>query len=117
MNNTKFKIYLRPDTKKKDGTSSIILFATVNGKRKYYSLHYSILPTFWNDKQCCVNSTCDNWHIINNTIENYLTKAKQLRQLADIEGRILKISELDEALRDQEQKLWSLDKILIFAEK
>lgn len=99
MNTTHFRFELRTKTIKSDGSCTIFLYANVNGERKYYSLHYSILPDFWNKAKQCVYAKCDNWHKINNTIDTYRSRADQLKLYADLDNRVLKISELDEAFR------------------
>jgi len=99
MNTTHFKVILRTDTTKKDGTSSLCLYANINGVRKNYSLHKSILSKYWNEPKQEVSATCPDWNIINSTIQDYLNKAKEFALYANIERRTIKLTELDDLLR------------------
>ncbi|MEI6062917.1 MAG: site-specific integrase [Bacteroidota bacterium] len=99
MNSTQFTVKLRADSTRKDGTSSLYLYANINGKRKYYSLRKSILPKYWNEEKQEVNSRCDNWHIINRKIKDYISKAEDLTARANLDNRIIKLSDLDYLLR------------------
>ena len=99
MNTTQFRVTLRPDKSRKNGTTTLVLYASVNGKRKYYSLHKSVLEKHWNEEKQEVSSRCDNWHIINRTIKDYINKAEDLATRANLDNRIIKLSDLDYLLR------------------
>lgn len=102
MNNTQFRVTLRPDKSRKDGTKTLVLYASVNGKRKYYSLHKSVLEKYWNEEKQIVSSRCDNWDKINRTIKNYINKAEDLAIRANLDNRIIKLSDLDYLLRGEQ---------------
>jgi len=99
MNTTQFIVKLRADSTRKNGTSSLYLYANVNGKRKYYSLHKSVLEKHWNEEKQTVSSLCDNWNIINRTIKDYIGKAEDLAARANLDNRIIKLADLDYLLR------------------
>lgn len=99
MNNTQFKVRLRPDKSTTSGTKMLVLYASVNGKRKYYSLHKSVLEKHWNEEKQEVSSRCDNWHIINRTIKDYISKAEDLTARANLDNRVIRLSDLDYLLR------------------
>ncbi len=90
---------MRADSTRKNGTSSLYLYANINGKRKYYSLRKSVLEKHWNEERQEVSSKCDNWHIINRTIKDYISKAEDLAARANLDNRIIKLSDLDYLLR------------------
>jgi len=99
MNTTQFLIKLRADSTRKDGTSSLYLYANINGKRKYYSLRKSVLEKYWNEGKQEVSSRCDNWDIINRKIKDFISKAEDLAARANLDNRIIKLSDLDYLLR------------------
>ena len=99
MNTTQFIIKLRADSTRKDGTSSLYLYANINGKRKYYSLRKSVLEKYWNEEKQVVSSRADNWDKINRTIKDFKNKAEDLATRANLDNRIIKLSDLDYLLR------------------
>jgi len=101
MNTTHFKVKLRTDLPKKDGTCSLFLYANINGKRLFFSLHKSILEKFWNPDKQEVRVGCKDWQHINDTIKDYLNKANSYVLTANIAGRPVCQSELEDILRSE----------------
>lgn len=99
MNRTQFKVRLRPDKSTTSGEKMLVLYASVNGKRKYYSLHKSVIEKHWNEAKQEVSSRCDNWHIINRTIKDYISKAEDLAARANLDNRVIRLTDLDYLLR------------------
>lgn len=102
MNKFNFKIVLRTKTIKKDGSSTLFLFATINGIRKYYSLNQSILPKYWNEKKQEVYTSCDDWIMINRTIQQYKTKANEFALKANFDKERMNITEFDNLFRKEQ---------------
>lgn len=100
MNTAHFRIELRTDKQKKNGAFTLQMYAYINGVKKYYSLRqYISNPKHWNPDKQEVSVKCDNWHLINNTIQVYLTKARNFVLTANVEGIKINISEFDRLRR------------------
>ena len=100
MNNYHFRIELRTDKKNKNGSSTLQMYAYINGVKKYYSLRsYIKNPNLWNSDKQEVSVRADNWHEINNKIKNYLNKANGYALSADVEGFKINIEEFDLLMR------------------
>jgi len=101
MNNYHFRIELRTDKKNKNGSSTLLMYANINGVKKYYSLRsYIKNPNHWNPEKQEVSVRADNWHEINNKIKNYLNKAGNFALNADHEGSKINIDEFDLLMRN-----------------
>lgn len=100
MNTTHFRIELRTDKKNKNGSYTLQLYANINGVKKYYSLHkYVQNPKHWNPDKQEVSVYCDNWDVINKTIQNYLSKTREFIWDADRDNSIISLDKFDRYMR------------------
>jgi len=101
MNTSHFQVKLRTDSQRKDGTCSLHLYANINGKRMFFSLHKSIPEKYWNPDKQEVKIGCPNAVTINSTIKDYLQKAEKLMLSANINSKIVSKSDLEDILRSE----------------
>ncbi|HNX43871.1 MAG TPA: Arm DNA-binding domain-containing protein [Bacteroidales bacterium] len=101
MNTYHSQVKLRTDSQRKDGTCSLHLYANINGKRMFFSLHKSIPEKYWNPDKQEVKIVCPNAVIINSTIKDYLQKAEKLMLSANINSKIVSKSDLEDILRSE----------------
>lgn len=99
MNAVHLKIILRELSTRKDGKQSIYLYCLVNGIKKYYSLKSFIDPLHFDQNTQRVTKKNSDYIEINNKIEQYITKAKDLVNIADAHKTKASLIELDELLR------------------
>jgi len=99
MNAAHFKIILRELSTRKDGKQAIYLYCLINGTKKYYSLKYFIDPLHFDPKHQCVTKKCPKNVEINAKISQYITKAKDMVNIADAHKTKASLIELDELLR------------------
>jgi site-specific recombinase XerD len=99
MNITHFKIIQRTETIKKDGTSSLYLYANINGMKKYFSTGQSILPKHWNQKNQKVSANCNDFIAIQDVIDLYIGRAKEHVALANLEKRTIDLDAFERMLR------------------
>ncbi|MFA5972076.1 MAG: site-specific integrase [Lentimicrobiaceae bacterium] len=99
MNASHFKIILRELSTRDDGKQSIYLYCLINGTKKYYSLKYIIDPLQFDPVNQHVTKKCPKNVEINAKIDSYITKAKDLVNIADAHKTKASLVELDELLR------------------
>ena len=101
MNTTHFRIIQRTETIRKDGTSSLYLYANVNGVKKYFTTGKSILSKHWNPKTQKVSANCNNFTDIQDSIDMYLGRAKEFTAMANIEKRSIDLDAFERMLRGE----------------
>ena len=99
MNTTHFKIIQRTETIRKDGTSSLYLYANINGVKKYFTTGKSIHPKHWNQKTQKVSANCNNFTDIQDAIDLFIGRAKEFTAMANIERRTLDLDAFEKMLR------------------
>jgi len=101
MNTSHFKIIHRTETIRKDGTSSLYLYANINGVKKYFTTGKSILPKHWNQKNQKVSANCNNFTDIQDTIDNFIGRAKEFTAFANMEKRAIDLDAFERMLRGE----------------
>jgi len=101
MNTTHFKIIQRTETIRKDGTSSLYLYANINGVKKYFTTGKSILPKHWNQNTQKVSANCNNFTDIQDAIDLFIGRAKEFTAMANIERRTLDLDAFEKMLRGE----------------
>lgn len=99
MNAAHYKILLRELSTRKDGKHAIYLYCLINGTKKYYSLKCFVDPLNFDLVTQRVTKKDSDHITINIKIEQYITKAKDLVNVADAHKTKVSLVELDELLR------------------
>ncbi len=99
MNAAHFKIILRDLTTRKDGKLPLYLYCLINGTKKYYSLKIFVDPLVFDLTKQRVTNKCPNYIDINNKINQYITIASGLVNIADAHNTKVNLAELDDLLR------------------
>lgn len=95
MNSYSFKVYLRPDRTRSDGSKSVIIRVILDRKVKKYSLGKNIHPKYWNEKKSECKPGLTGWDTINNLLKHYETELSRLWLEFSMKGRHLQMSDLD----------------------
>lgn len=101
MNTSHFRIIQRTETIRKDGTSSLYLYANINGVKKYFTTGKAILPKHWNQKTQKVSANCNNFTDIQDAIDLFLGRAKEFTAIANIERRAIDLDAFERMLRGE----------------
>jgi site-specific recombinase XerD len=99
MNTSHFRIIQRTETIRKDGTSSLYLYANINGVKKYFTTGKAILTKHWNSKTQKVSANCNNYTDIQDSIDLFLGRAKEFTAIANIEKRTIDLDAFERMLR------------------
>jgi len=94
------KVLLRKDFNKVDLTIPIYLRITISRKQRYYSLHCSVLPEYWDIDKLRVKKAFKDSSNINLIIDKSFNKANQIFFNFNIDGRKLSFESFEKEFKE-----------------
>jgi integrase/recombinase XerC len=101
MKKPTFKVILKPNHTRADGTKSIVLRVTIKRRTIYYSLDMAVHEKYWLKPKSRVSTTHPQYYWMNQQIEKYEKKAREVINESVALEKTLSFSEFSRQFRSE----------------